>query len=62
MSGSGENNKKKKLPQTFKFNAFNSLPEALLYPYQTFHVYISHCGSNKSKKKNEKKNRSNYIG
>lgn len=41
-----------------KFNAFNSLPEALLYPCQTFHACISHYGSNKSKKKNN----NNYIG
>lgn len=42
-----------KLPITFKFNALNSLPEALQYPCQTFHVCISHCGSNKSKKEKQ---------
>lgn len=44
-------NKKKNTPHTFKCNVLNSLPEALLYPCQTFHVCISHYGSNKSKKK-----------
>lgn len=55
--------RKRNIPHTFTSNAFNSLPEALLYPCQTFHACISHYGSNKSeKKKKEKKNYTGKIG